>query len=104
MPGNTIQQTAAATAGVGEPSANAALTCHFELPGAQDVMPTDEKDATDASESPGAAGERDAALKFRPHDRYCQIVSASAVAILAGGLFCSLNRAKLSRFKSYNRN
>ena len=50
MPGNTIQQTAAATAGVGEPSANTALTCHFELPGAQDVMPTDEKDATDASD------------------------------------------------------
>ena len=65
MPGNTIQQTAAATAGVGEPSGNAALTCHFELPGAQDVMPTDEKDATDASdvrsESPEAEAERDEA-------------------------------------------
>ena len=36
MPGNAIQQTAAATARVGEPSGDGgALTCHFELPGAQ---------------------------------------------------------------------
>ena len=36
MPGNAIQQTAAATARMGEPSGDGgALTCHFELPGAQ---------------------------------------------------------------------
>ena len=36
MPGNAIQPTAAATARAGEPSGDVgALTCHFELPGAQ---------------------------------------------------------------------
>ena len=36
MPGNAIQPTAAATARAGDPSGDVgALTCHFELPGAQ---------------------------------------------------------------------